>query len=96
MIRRPPRSTLFPYTTLFRSGTSEAEKFGTAHENSSDCAFSEDNQMDLHNNAIGRSIATSDQNCYLGCALALTSGMLRTIRIVDTVPIIQNSDQPWP
>src|SRR5438477_9554820 len=23
MIRRPPRSTLFPYTTLFRSGTFE-------------------------------------------------------------------------
>src|SRR3989441_6401398 len=23
MIRRPPRSTLFPYTTLFRSGLSE-------------------------------------------------------------------------
>src|SRR5690554_6971222 len=27
MIRRPPRSTLFPYTTLFRSGT------GLAHKN---------------------------------------------------------------
>src|SRR2546430_10964339 len=25
MIRRPPRSTLFPYTTLFRSWTSSAE-----------------------------------------------------------------------
>src|SRR5256885_9581259 len=25
MIRRPPRSTLFPYTTLFRSGGAEAE-----------------------------------------------------------------------
>src|SRR3712207_539493 len=25
MIRRPPRSTLFPYTTLFRSGGSEAK-----------------------------------------------------------------------
>src|SRR3712207_7773874 len=24
MIRRPPRSTLFPYTTLFRSGVAEA------------------------------------------------------------------------
>src|SRR5256886_9244706 len=24
MIRRPPRSTLFPYTTLFRSGTCES------------------------------------------------------------------------
>src|SRR5260370_13242612 len=26
MIRRPPRSTLFPYTTLFRSSTSAASK----------------------------------------------------------------------
>src|SRR5437588_8903389 len=25
MIRRPPRSTLFPYTTLFRSGRSPAD-----------------------------------------------------------------------
>src|SRR5256885_3363021 len=25
MIRRPPRSTLFPYTTLFRSGTSSGD-----------------------------------------------------------------------
>src|SRR5260221_11811505 len=30
MIRRPPRSTLFPYTTLFRStiGTNDAERVG--------------------------------------------------------------------
>src|SRR5947209_16174932 len=27
MIRRPPRSTLFPYTTLFRSLALEQEKF---------------------------------------------------------------------
>src|SRR5690349_23101109 len=26
MIRRPPRSTLFPYTTLFRSGRSPARR----------------------------------------------------------------------
>src|SRR4051794_41744653 len=26
MIRRPPRSTLFPYTTLFRSGFAAGEK----------------------------------------------------------------------
>src|SRR3712207_6879863 len=25
MIRRPPRSTLFPYTTLFRSGTADSK-----------------------------------------------------------------------
>src|SRR5258708_25314183 len=28
MIRRPPRSTLFPYTTLFRSGATEEEPPG--------------------------------------------------------------------
>src|SRR2546430_12198392 len=32
MIRRPPRSTLFPYTTLFRSGDGEVN--GTAIETS--------------------------------------------------------------
>src|SRR5256885_10739880 len=30
MIRRPPRSTLFPYTTLFRSGTGDVAGSGTA------------------------------------------------------------------
>src|SRR3712207_7110156 len=29
MIRRPPRSTLFPYTTLFRSLTSSAQIFSS-------------------------------------------------------------------
>src|SRR5690349_23031521 len=32
MIRRPPRSTLFPYTTLFRSGLSESEIERLANE----------------------------------------------------------------
>src|SRR5256885_12058114 len=29
MIRRPPRSTLFPYTTLFRSHTARAQQYPT-------------------------------------------------------------------
>src|SRR5437868_10277698 len=32
MIRRPPRSTLFPYTTLFRS-QSAVDKYGTVGRN---------------------------------------------------------------
>src|SRR2546425_4167769 len=32
MIRRPPRSTLFPYTTLFRSAFSLAPEIGAIHE----------------------------------------------------------------
>src|SRR5258708_16927185 len=35
MIRRPPRSTLFPYTTLFRSPRASAE-LRFQHESSSD------------------------------------------------------------
>src|SRR3712207_8217157 len=31
MIRRPPRSTLFPYTTLFRSSAYEALTGGAGH-----------------------------------------------------------------
>src|SRR3712207_7910259 len=31
MIRRPPRSTLFPYTTLFRSGRETLLKFAGAY-----------------------------------------------------------------
>src|SRR5258707_7180255 len=37
MIRRPPRSTLFPYTTLFRSGCALSGR--TAHEHGALRAF---------------------------------------------------------
>src|SRR3989454_3174727 len=32
MIRRPPRSTLFPYTTLFRSGRRSGETVGAGEK----------------------------------------------------------------
>src|SRR3712207_7767376 len=32
MIRRPPRSTLFPYTTLFRSGSEDERRGAEARE----------------------------------------------------------------
>src|SRR5256885_4911593 len=38
MIRRPPRSTLFPYTTLFRSQTSPIGRFGAAERSTVDGA----------------------------------------------------------
>src|SRR2546430_4470593 len=34
MIRRPPRSTLFPYTTLFRSGPVERARVENGHSDS--------------------------------------------------------------
>src|SRR3989454_11543773 len=50
MIRRPPRSTLFPYTTLFRSGHWRgAQNFGNTAYNSSVLAWVTGGES-LHNN----------------------------------------------
>src|SRR2546422_5151930 len=53
MIRRPPRSTLFPYTTLFRSGVAiddqlverQVDRFGRA-EGQTETAAVADQQID--------------------------------------------------
>src|SRR6266705_5685733 len=37
MIRRPPRSTLFPYTTLFRSGNSQSPARPTGRHSPARC-----------------------------------------------------------
>src|SRR2546430_16345685 len=42
MIRRPPRSTLFPYTTLFRSGGGAAGDAGVVDEDVDGSQFRED------------------------------------------------------
>src|SRR5438874_3834388 len=39
MIRQPPRSTLFPYTTLFRSKIAEAERLRQREEQATRQAF---------------------------------------------------------
>src|SRR3712207_6767744 len=39
MIRRPPRSTLFPYTTLFRSASEETDEEDGEEEEGSDIPF---------------------------------------------------------
>src|SRR5258708_24070833 len=51
MIRRPPRSTLFPYTTLFRSLSdliSSAEKAPGNTHRTADKSASENGTFDIH------------------------------------------------
>src|SRR3712207_9562340 len=56
MIRRPPRSTLFPYTTLFRSLLC---RFYSKAENSSPCIFKYASaQKKLQNVSISRRCGT--------------------------------------
>src|SRR2546422_7738694 len=55
MIRRPPRSTLFPYTTLFRSPSIEVKE---KHHSSS-------HSTEIKPNA--RSMSLLAQSCYKSC-----------------------------
>src|SRR5689334_24280049 len=43
MVRRPPRSTLFPYTTLFRSRIWELETYGALFDRTKDGKISQRN-----------------------------------------------------
>ena len=45
MIRRPPRSTLFPYTTLFRSGVKAGSSYGATDEYG---YYAVENKLDIH------------------------------------------------
>src|SRR5437868_11423255 len=56
MIRRPPRSTLFPYTTLFRStrrmNSSASFSSGTMVFNVSSCLFSATHRSEEHTSEL--------------------------------------------
>jgi peptidoglycan hydrolase-like protein with peptidoglycan-binding domain len=79
-------------------GATRAEQFATGHENSGPSPIPFDNQMDLHDNATGRNLASSGADCQDACMKAVTSGELRTIRKPPEVSTacIGASDQPWP
>src|SRR5258708_35008963 len=53
MIRRPPRSTLFPYTTLFRSHVGIANVETRRRRRNSDAIVSDSPRIGLHRLDIG-------------------------------------------
>src|SRR3712207_7334561 len=58
MIRRPPRSTLFPYTTLFRSRPTQQASSETYSRNILGPSFFELSEL----NVVGSSVAPADPN----------------------------------
>src|SRR2546426_4478364 len=74
MIRRPPRSTLFPYTTLFRSGPRHPGPYARA------CLH----HRDEHHEPAGRKAGRSEEHtselqspCNLVCRLLLEKKKIR-------------------
>src|SRR5205807_3367814 len=64
MIRRPPRSTLFPYTTLFRSATCGSRAMSSAHSGCSSLRVN-------HSLEIGKHTSELQSPCNLVCRLLL-------------------------
>src|SRR3712207_7194123 len=67
MIRRPPRSTLFPYTTLFRSrGAFEAGRLDVQRLGVEDCLADRDHQQVAAQDARSRPVEQGDLGRDLG------------------------------
>src|SRR2546430_11680504 len=83
MIRRPPRSTLFPYTTLFRSVPKEKpyqvrpEKLLLIGEEANDAK----RQSDQAHKQIGRATSELQSQSNLVCRLLLEKKKSRNIRV---------------
>src|SRR5271169_7267502 len=85
MIRRPPRSTLFPYTTLFRSGTNDAPALAQADvavamHTGTQAAKEAGNLVDLDSNPT-----KLIQIVEIGKQLLMTRGTLTTFSIANDV-----------
>src|SRR5256885_12561439 len=71
MIRRPPRSTLFPYTTLFRSGASP-DVFHTKRRGLQSCATRQTPSVErTHQRRSEEHTSELQSPCNLVCRLLL-------------------------
>src|SRR3712207_8759793 len=87
MIRRPPRSTLFPYTTLFRSVLSTNARFRLGLSATPDRdEYDEDGELLQHDEQIvGRALRSEEHTSelqsrqYLVCRLLLDKTNLQPV-----------------
>src|SRR3712207_487574 len=87
MIRRPPRSTLFPYTTLFRSGC--LIRIVDGRESCQRTLHAEQNaiiQAAYHGvSVIGASIYSTHQPCLMCVKMIMNAG-IEEVRYADGYP----------
>src|ERR1035438_3150233 len=81
MIRRPPRSTLFPYTTLFRSNSSPKIRLWAALEY---LTFPPGRSPDRVNSRSEEHTSELQSLRHLVCRLLLENGSLRDLHSFPT------------
>src|SRR3712207_7369934 len=101
MIRRPPRSTLFPYTTLFRSVASLAARAPDAHrllrqaDGFSEVVKANEAEQALHSPMPRSEEHTSELQSrqYLVCRLLLAKTKPRSVRPTTPPPVTPRPTQ---
>src|SRR3712207_8875061 len=80
MIRRPPRSTLFPYTTLFRSALPKEKTAGKENE-SSTAAETMEKTTESKRKRSEEHTSELQSRQYLVCRLLLVKNKLRHVHL---------------
>src|SRR5256885_13161301 len=83
MIRRPPRSTLFPYTTLFRSSMSSHELRVT--KPGQEFNIGNETYRVMPHPEIGRATSELQSPCNLVCRLLLEKKNITHAQLVDRI-----------
>src|SRR3712207_7284465 len=89
MIRRPPRSTLFPYTTLFRSSLNACSPAGPRYAESKNAEYAKGRRIARYRATQTREQARSEEHTselqsrqYLVCRLLLEKKKTNTFTII--------------
>src|SRR2546425_6356696 len=93
MIRRPPRSTLFPYTTLFRSAAGEQPPGGPEHVSGADDRAAQGGERSVHPRSEEHT-SELQSLAYLVCRLLLEKKKKKT-KINDIVNDRKSEIKIW-
>jgi len=94
MIRRPPRSTLFPYTTLFRSKRGDLVTISIAGANRDPASFPDPDRFDVRRDNAGRHVAfAGGPHVCIGMHLARLEAHTALRLALDRLPNLR-LDQP--
>src|SRR3712207_7942013 len=83
MIRRPPRSTLFPYTTLFRSTSAPRRLIGLPHRRA-------DTHWEAYRTEVRHVRAAAEQTCSRRSMEACPNGPVARIRSEEHTSELQS------